>query len=213
MIPGLIPQKDGSFAISVELPGTTISSTVLKVLAELASEGVIVHPTTAQKIMLLGLSEEQAKEALARLEAAGAMIRKSGKSLQPRTCVGLPYCKIAIRETFSLSRAIYQAFPSEDLPHKLKVAVAGCPACCSWANIIDLGFVGAREGFKVYVGGKGGYQPRFGQYLSTVTSQEEALSLMRGVLRFFKEKGQKKKRLAVLLEGGGLEELKRSLNL
>ncbi len=213
MIPGLIPQKDGSYAISIELPGTIVPAGVLEVLAQLAAQGATVHPTTAQKIMVLGLAEEAAKEALERLEAAGAKIRKSGKSLQPRTCVGLPWCKIALKETFSLSRAIYEAFPAEELPHKLKVAVAGCPACCSWANVLDLGFVGAREGFKVYVGGKGGYQPVPGQFLTVVKNQEEALSLMRGVLSFFKERGQKKKRLGSLLEGEAFTELKRFLNL
>ncbi|NPB09496.1 MAG: hypothetical protein GXO17_04005 [Thermodesulfobacteria bacterium] len=213
MTPGLIPQKDGSFAISIELPGTVVAAQVLSVLAELAAQGAVVHPTTAQKIMVLGLSEEAAKAALEKLEAAGAMIRKSGKSLQPRTCVGLPYCKIALKETFSLSRAIYEAFPNEELPHKLKVAISGCPACCSWANMIDLGFVGAREGFKVYVGGKGGYQPKAGAYLTLVSGEDEAVSLMRGVLAFFKERGQKKKRLGALLEGEGLADLKKFLGL
>ena len=213
MIPGLIPQKDGSWAISIELPGAQIQAQVLSVLANLAEKGAIIHPTTAQKIMILGLEEETAKHALSLLEEAGAMIRKSGKSLQPRTCVGLPYCKLALQETLRFSQALYEAFPAEDLPHKLKVGVSGCPACCSWANLLDLGFVGVRSGFKVYVGGKGGYKPTLGSYLTAVSSLEEAVSLMRGVLDFFKNYGQKKKRLGSIIEGEKLAALKKHLGL
>jgi dissimilatory sulfite reductase (desulfoviridin) alpha/beta subunit len=208
MTPGLIAQKDGSYAISIELPETLISASVLKVLAELADQGAKIHPTTAQKILVLGLSEPLALRALEQLEGAGALIRKSGKSLQPRTCVGKPYCKIALKETFPLSKAIYQAFPAEDLPHKFKVAVSGCPACCSWANLIDLGFVGSQEGFKLYIGGKGGYRPQPGLYLTTVRDEEEALSFMKKILSFFRQKGQKKRRLGSLLEKEGLLTLK-----
>ncbi|AEH44006.1 nitrite and sulphite reductase 4Fe-4S region [Thermodesulfatator indicus DSM 15286] len=213
MQPGLIPQKDGSVAISFELPQAQVSAEILQVLAELAREGAIIHPTTAQKIMILRLDEEKALDALKRLEKAGAFIRKAGKSLQPRTCVGLPFCKIALKETFPLSEAIWEAFPAEELPHKFKVAVAGCPACCCWANTVDLGFVGVREGYKILVGGKGGYKPKAATYLTTVSSKEEAISIMRGVLNFFKEKGEEKKRFAVLLEKEGIDSLKKYLNL
>ncbi len=213
MIPGLIPQKDGSFAISIELPEGKISASILKALAQLAEEGAFVHPTTAQKIMVLGLDEEKAREALKLLEGAGACIRKSGKSLQPRTCVGLPWCKLALQETFPLALAIYESFPQEDLPHKFKIGVAGCPACCSWANVLDLGFVGVRGGFKVFIGGKGGYKPKEGIYLTKIKSVEEALSLTGRVLNLFKSQGEKKKRFYQLVSKMKLEELKTALGL
>ncbi len=213
MVPGLIPQKDGSFAISIELPEGKISASVLKVLSRLAEEGAFVHPTTAQKIMILGLTEEKALKALKELEGAGAQIRKSGKSLQPRTCVGLPWCKLALQETFPLALAIYKAFPQEDLPHKFKIGVAGCPACCSWANILDLGFVGVRGGFKVYLGGKGGYKPTEGTYLTKVENIEEALNLVHRVLDFFKTHGQKKKRFATLISKMSPKDLAKALKL
>ncbi len=213
MIPGLIPQKDGSFAISIELPEGKISASILRVLTKLAEEGAFVHPTTAQKIMILGLSENKARQALQALEACGARIRKSGRSLQPRTCVGLPYCKLALQETFPLAQAIYEAFPEEELPHKFKIGVSGCPACCSWANVLDLGFVGVRDGFKVYIGGKGGYRPKEGLFLTKVHTTEEALSLTRKILDLFKARGQKKKRFHTVISRMTPEELRKTLGL
>ncbi|NPA49321.1 MAG: hypothetical protein GXO20_05010 [Thermodesulfobacteria bacterium] len=214
MVPGLIPQKDGSFAISIELPEGKISAEILKALARLAEEGAFVHPTTAQKVMILGLAnEETAVKALRDLEEAGARIRKSGKSLQPRTCVGLPWCKLALQETFPLALAIYEAFPQEELPHKFKIGVAGCPACCSWANVLDLGFVGVRGGFKVYLGGKGGYKTKEGLYLTKVETIEEALDLTRRILDLFKARGAKKKRFATVVSKMSPEELAEALRI
>ncbi len=212
-IPGLIPQKDGSWALSIELPEGKIGAEVLKVLASLAEGGAFIHPTTAQKIMVLGLKKEEALKALERLEKAGARIRKSGKSLQPRTCVGLPFCKLALQETFPLAQAIYEAFPREELPHKFKIGVSGCPACCSWANTLDLGFVGVRDGFKVYLGGKGGYKPRLGILVGKIGDLSEALEVTRRVLDLFKEKGAKKRRFAKIVENLPLEEIQQYLGL
>ncbi len=213
MVPGLIPQKDGSWALSIELPEGKIAASILRVLAELAEAGAFVHPTTAQKIMILGLNEEAAKKALEKLEAAGARIRKSGKSLQPRTCVGLPFCKLALQETFPLAQAIYEAFPAEDLPHKFKIGVSGCPACCSWANILDLGFVGVRDGFKVLVGGKGGYKPQEGLLVGKVKDIPQAIEVTRRALELFREKGAKKRRFATVVKKLPLEELQKILGL
>ncbi len=202
---------DGSLAISLELDQGRLGPELLAVLADLARAGVLVHPTTAQKIMLLNVPREKAPEILARLEDAGALIRKKGTSFQPRVCIGKPYCKLALGETFPLAQAIYHRFKGYPVPHKFKVAVSGCPACCSWANIIDLGFQAVRGGYKVLVGGKGGYKPTPGKLLGKAKDQEEALAYMEAVLRYFQRYGAPKKRLATVLAKTGEDPLKEIL--
>jgi len=172
-----------------------------------------VHPTTAQKILLLGIPEDRVEGVLSRLKQAGALLRQSGTSFQPRVCIGKPYCKLALGETFSLARAIYHRFLGYPVPHKFKVAVAGCPACCSPANMVDLGFIAERSGYKVLVGGKGGYKPQPGRLLGKATSLEEALLFMEAVLTFFNRFGEPKKRLGTVIEQVGfsaLEEIVRA---
>ncbi len=210
-IPGAIPQTDGSYAVSVEFPQLTMAKDVLLVLAELAGEGLVVHPTTAQKVMVLGIEPAKVSQVIERLESAGAQLRKAATSFQPRTCVGAPFCKLALKETFPLAQRIYESFKGHPVPHKFKVAVSGCPACCSWANNIDLGFVAVRNGYKVYLGGKGGYKPRPGLLLGLVEGEDEALRVMDAVLKFFNEHGRPKRRFAWVVEKMGLEPLMATL--
>ncbi len=202
---------DGSLAISLELDQGYLKAEVLEVLAEIARAGVLVHPTTAQKIMLLNVPPEQVEDILARLQTAGALIRQKGTSFQPRVCIGKPYCKLALGETFALAQAIYHRFKGYPVPHKFKVAVSGCPACCSWANIIDLGFQAVRGGYKVFVGGKGGYKPTPGRLLGKAKDQEEALLYMEAVLTYFQRYGEPKRRLATVLAKTGEDPLKEIL--
>ncbi len=206
-VPGARELADGSWAISLELDRGFLDSSVLRVLSELTQEGVKVHPTTAQKILLLDIPKDKVEAYLDRLEEAGALIRKGGSSFQPRVCIGKPYCRLALGETFSLGQAIYYRFRGYALPHKFKVAIAGCSACCSWANIVDLGFVAVKSGYKVTVGGKGGFHPRPGKVLGQVSSKEEALLFMEAVLEFFHRFGKPQKRLATVIEEVGFAPL------
>jgi len=210
-IPGTRLLADGSLAISLELDQGFLQAEILEVLADLARQGVLVHPTTAQKIMLLNVPRQGVEEILSRLEGAGALIRKKGTSFQPRVCIGKPYCKLALGETFTLAQAIYHRFRGYPVPHKFKVAVSGCPACCSWANILDLGFQAIRNGYKVFVGGKGGYKPTPGILLGKAKDQEEALLYMEAVLTYFQRYGEPKRRLATVLAKTGEAPLKEIL--
>ncbi len=61
MIPGIVPQKDGSYMISFELPnGACMTPEILETLADISRQHkCLVHVTTAQKIMLLGMDFDQ----------------------------------------------------------------------------------------------------------------------------------------------------------
>jgi len=211
-IPGARLLANGAYAISIELDTGLLGAKVLRVLADLSEEGVKIHPTTAQKILLLDIAPERVTLYLRRLEEAGALIRRKGTSFQPRSCIGKPYCSKALQETFSLSKAIYHEFKGHPLVHKFKVAVAGCPACCSWANTIDLGFVAQSTGYQVLVGGKGGYRPQAGTPLGKARDIPEALVYMKAVLDFFNQYGEPKKRLGAILQKTGVAPLERILD-
>ena len=212
---GIVPQKDGSYMISFETPdGATLSPDLLETLARISRRtGCIVHLTTAQKVMLLGLDLEAAEAALSELEAGGAPVRKARDLSQPRVCVGKPYCKLALQETFSFSKAIYDRLARTPIPPKMKVAVAGCPACCSWANCLDVGFVGVRSGWKVFVGGHGGARPRPGIEMGKVADAEEAARLLGRIAEFFASEVKKKARLARMIDKVGEEEFRKRVGL
>jgi NAD(P)H-nitrite reductase large subunit len=210
-IPGLIPQKDGSYAFTVECPQSFFPPEILEAVAAVAREhGAMVHPTTGQKLMILNMPMDTAAKAMASLERAGAFIRRSPVS-HPRTCIGTPFCKFALQDTVSVARQLYDEFGKVLTPPKMKVAVSGCPACCSWANIIDVGFVGVKSGYKVFVGGHGGALPQIGQEIGSVIDAEEAASVLRRALELFLAEVKKKARFSTIIKNLGLDEVKRRL--
>ena len=212
--PGLMIQKDGSYALTMECPNGCVDPGLLEKVAQAAKEqNAIVHLTTAQKMMFLGLSEQKAKALMDALEDAGAVFRKARDLSHPRVCVGKPFCKLAFQDTFELGDILYKELAREPIPPKLKVAVSGCPACCSWANLMDLGFMGVRSGYKVLIGGKGGAAPKIGQEIGTITSPQEAVDILKKLAQLFSEEVKKKSRVDRVVSKIGIEEIKKRLGL
>ncbi len=215
-VPGLVPQKDGSFAIFVEVPnGACLEPNDLKTLAGMMEElGCRVHVTTAQKLMILDLkNEESGKRALDILSGTRLYSKTALDLSQPRVCVGKPYCKLALQETFSLAETIMERLAREPIARKMKVGVAGCPACCSWANILDVGFVGVKSGYQVFIGGHGGARPVIGEKMGLVTTHDEAVELLLKIVTLFRENVKKKSRLERVIKKIGLEEFKKAVGL
>ncbi len=214
-VPGLIPQKDGSFAIYVEVPnGACPSSRDIKTLAEMMDElKCKVHLTTAQKFLILDLNEETGKKALDILSGTNLYAKTALDLSQPRVCVGKPYCKLALQETFPLAQTIVDKLAREPIARKMKVGIAGCPACCSWANMLDVGFVGVKSGFQVFIGGHGGARPAIGEKMGLITSHDEAVELLSKIAKLFRENVRMKSRLDRVIKKIGLEEFKKAVGL
>lgn len=213
-IPGLVPQKDGSVALSIECLNGCVSPQQLIEIARIAQEAkAILHITTAQKIMLLGMQEEAGIKALKALDELGVSVRKARDLSQPRVCVGKPFCKLALQDTFSLGEYLYKALARTPIPPKLKVAVSGCPAACSWSNCLDLGFVGIKSGYIVMIGGHGGAKPRAAVELCRITTHEEAGRILGKLAEIFSQEVKLKARVDKLIQKMGLEELKKRLEV
>ena len=45
-------------------------------------------------------------------------------------------------------------------PHKVKLAVSGCPRNCAEATIKDFGVIAVDSGWELYIGGNGGINLR-----------------------------------------------------
>ena len=72
--------------------------------------------------------------------------------------------------------------------------------------------MGTAKGWMVQVGGNGGAKARLARELARNVSTEEALAIINKVIKFFKDKGQKKhRRLGALIEEMGFEEFKKAI--
>ncbi len=213
-IPGLKKKKDGSYSISIECPSGNVSPTVLREVTEIAEKyAATVHLTSVQKIMLLDLNEEAGKDAIERLKVVGARVKTRRTLSQAMVCVGKPYCPLALQETMPLASFLYEKVSEIPIPPKLKMAISGCPACCTWANLVDIGFVGTSDGFKLFVGGHGGYKPVVGQAIGLVKDNEEAVKVVKKVASIFVKNVDKKGRLSDVIKKMGMDEFRKELGI
>lgn len=211
-IPGLVQKNNGSFGFTVECPNGFITDQILQASYEACTKfHCRVHITTAQKLMFLDLKEESGIKAMEMLEKAGASIRKTRDLSQARVCVGKPYCKFGQQNSLELSQLLYDELARMPTPPKLKYAVSGCLACCAWSNLMDLGFAGVKSGYRVIIGGHGGFRPTPGIEIGKVQTHEEAVTVLKKMAELFAEQIAKKGRVDKLIKKIGIENVKKHL--
>jgi nitrite reductase (NADH) large subunit len=93
-------------------------------------------------------------------------------------------------------------------PHKVKLAVSGCPRNCAEATIKDFGVVAIDSGWELHVGGNGGIKVRATDLLCKVTTEEEVLEYCAAFLQLYREEARYLDRTAPWLERVGLDYVK-----
>src|SRR6267154_957450 len=81
-------------------------------------------------------------------------------------------------------------------PHKVKLAVSGCPRNCAEATIKDIGVVCVEAGYDVVVGGNGGVEVRVTDHLVRVATEPEVLEHVGAFLQLYREEARYLERTA-----------------
>lgn len=188
--------------ITVLLPAGRLPHDIMQLSHELAKEHNLgVYLTTLQNLRLTDIPEDifdKIKETLASL---GATFKAPGVFPMPRVCVGKPHCELAKTDVEKLNNAIVQRCSQRGFTKpKVKIAIAACPASCAGAKTSDIGIISTRDGYDLFVGGKGGAQPKAGKRVMKSSSEEKVVSAVETLLNFHDEKTPKKQRLFKLLE-------------
>jgi NAD(P)H-nitrite reductase large subunit len=123
-------------------------------------------------------------------------------------CPGIRSCKRAKQDSPGLGFALDEEFYGKPAPAKFKMAVSGCPNCCTDPWMRDLGFIGTDDGFKAVVGGKGGGTPTLARELTDGLTEEQAVTLARQIITFYRENGQALERLGTTIERVGFDTFK-----
>jgi nitrite reductase (NADH) large subunit len=89
-------------------------------------------------------------------------------------------------------------------PHKVKLAVSGCPRNCAEATIKDLGVVCVESGYELHVGGNGGIKVRSTDFLCKVATEEEVIEYCCAYLQLYREEARYLERTAPWIERVGL---------
>ncbi|HEU5143614.1 MAG TPA: nitrite/sulfite reductase [Dermatophilaceae bacterium] len=175
---GVHRQKDGAYYVGAAPTVGRVSGTLLTRLADVVEEYGArgVRLTAYQKLVVLGIAEENVEGLVAALERIGLSARPSNWRKNTMACTGIEFCKLAIVDTKNRAAALVdeleRRFPDLDTP--ITVNVNGCPNACARTQVADIGLKGQLvldedgrqvEGFQVHLGGGLGLDPAFGKKL------------------------------------------------
>jgi sulfite reductase beta subunit-like hemoprotein len=199
---GVHAQKQaGLYYIGVPVLVGRITSGQMKRIADLCrryGDGKTIRLTNRQNILLLHVSEAHVDKALLALSEAGLSINAHPVRRSVVTCTGAEFCKLAITETKSRSRAIAEYLEKRvPLDEPLRVHISGCPNACAHHQIAHIGMVGSKanvdgqivDAYDFFIGGQMGRDAVFGHpVLRKVPSTECAKRLEQLLLGFKKQR-------------------------
>ncbi|NLI78061.1 MAG: NAD(P)/FAD-dependent oxidoreductase [Candidatus Riflebacteria bacterium] len=210
---GAIIQRDKkTYAIAPRIPCGVVTPATLRRIADVAEKHHVaaLKITSAQRIALVGLAEEQLDQVWADLGMSpGAAVGLCVRSI--KCCPGTTFCKRGLQDSLALGMKLDERYHGLELPGKMKMGVSGCPNQCGETCIKDLGFVGLPKGWRVLVGGKGGAVPRLADELTRDLTTDQALDLAQRVVDWFRTNGRPHQRLGMIIDKMGLEAFRQAI--
>ena len=208
-------QKDGTFSVIPRMWGGVTNAAELRAIADVVDKFAIpsVKVTGGQRIDLLGVRKEDLPAVWADLTKAG-MVSGHGyaKGLRTvKTCVGSEWCRFGTQDSTGLGIKLERLMWGSWTPHKVKLAVSGCPRNCAEATIKDIGILCVEAGYDMVIGGNGGIELRGTDFLCRLPSEEEVLEYSAAFMQLYREEGRYLERTAPYVERVGLDYVKRRI--
>ena len=201
-------QKDGTYSVIPRMWGGLTNSRELRALADVVEKFAIptVKVTGGQRIDLLGVKREDLPAVWRDLNAAGMVSGHAyGKALRTvKTCVGSEWCRFGVQDSTAMGVALEKMTWGSWHPHKVKLAVSGCPRNCAEASIKDFGVIAVDSGWELSVGGNGGIHLRGTDALCKVETPEEVLEYCGAFLQLYREDARYLERTAPWVERRGI---------
>lgn len=202
-------QKDGTYSVVPRMWGGVTSAAELRAIADVVEKHAIptVKITGGQRIDMLGVRKEQLPEVWRDLNAAGLVSGHAyGKALRTvKTCVGSEWCRFGTQDSTAMGIALEKMAWGSWTPHKVKLAVSGCPRNCAEATIKDFGVVAVESGWELHVAGNGGIKVRVTDLLAKVATEEEVLEYCAAFLQLYREDARYLERTAHWIERVGID--------
>jgi nitrite reductase (NADH) large subunit len=184
-------QKDGTFSVVPRMYGGVTSPAQLRRIADVAEKYQVpmVKVTGGQRIDLLGVKKEDLPAIWAELDMPSG--HAYGKALRTvKTCVGREFCRFGTQDSTAMGIRLEQAFERMWAPHKVKLAVSGCPRNCAESTIKDVGVIAVDAGWEIYIAGNGGIKAEVAQFLVKVKTTEEVLEYSGAFLQLYREEAR-----------------------
>jgi nitrite reductase (NADH) large subunit len=202
-------QRDGSYSVVPRMPGGEVTPQKLAVIAQVAIDfGLYTKITGGQRIDMFGARLDQLPDIWRRLVDAGFESGQAyGKALRNvKSCVGSTWCRFGVQDAVAMAVRLELRYRGLRAPHKFKFGVSGCARECAEARGKDVGIIATDQGWNMYVGGNGGYQPTHGQLLVGDIDDETLVRYIDRFMMYYIRTGDRLQRTARWMEEieGGL---------
>ena len=205
-------QRDGTYSVVPRMWGGSTSATELRRIADVVDKYQIptVKVTGGQRMDLLGVKKEDLPGVWRDLGMpSGHAYAKALRTV--KTCVGSEWCRFGVQDSTNMGIALEKDLWRMYAPHKVKLAVSGCPRNCAEATIKDVGVIGVDSGWEVYVAGHGGIKAEVAQFLCKVKTREEVLEYAGAFLQLYREEGRYLDRTVHYVARVGLDYVKQRI--
>lgn len=205
-------QKDGTYSVIPRMWGGETNADELRRIADVVDKYQIpgVKVTGGQRIDLLGVKKEDLPGVWRDIGMPCG--HAYGKSLRTvKTCVGSEWCRFGTQDSSQLGRDLERALWRMYAPHKVKLAVSGCPRNCAESGIKDVGVIGVDSGWEIHIAGNGGIKTEVAQFFTKVKTAEEVLEISGAFLQLYREEGWYLERTTHYVARVGLEHVRQKV--
>lgn len=203
-------QKDGTFSVVPRMRGGVTSPAELRRIADAAEKYQVrmVKITGSQRIDLLGVKKSDLPKIWEDLGMPSGQAYTKGVRMV-KTCVGTQFCRFGVQDSITTGIELERRLENLYTPHKVKMAVVGCPRNCAEATVKDIGLVGQEGSWQVVVGGAAGKSVRKADVLCTVKTTPEALEACELFFQYYRENANYLERTYDFVERLGIEKVRR----
>ncbi|MDB5816337.1 MAG: nirB [Rhodocyclales bacterium] len=205
-------QKDGTYSVVPRMWGGLTTPNELRAIADAAEKYKVptVKVTGGQRIDLLGVKKDDLPKMWDDLAKAGMVSGHAyGKSLRTvKTCVGAEHCRFGTQLSMEMGVKLEKMLFGMYSPHKVKLAVSGCPRNCAEAGIKDVGVIGVDSGYEIYVAGNGGIKTEVAEFFCKVKTDDEVMEYSGAFLQIYREEAYYLERTVHYVQRVGLDYVK-----
>ena len=205
-------QKDGTYSVIPRMWGGETTSSELRRIADAVDKYKIptVKVTGGQRIDLLGVKKEDLVGVWKDIAMpSGHAYAKALRTV--KTCVGSEWCRFGTQDSTQMGKDLERALWRMYAPHKVKIAVSGCPRNCAEAGIKDVGVIGVDSGWEIYVAGNGGIKTEVAQFFCKLKTAEEVLEYSGAFLQLYRLEGWYLERTVHYVGRVGLDHVKKKI--
>ncbi len=205
-------QKDGTYSVIPRMWGGETTADELRRIADAVDKYKIptVKVTGGQRIDLLGVKKEDLVSVWKDIGMpSGHAYAKALRTV--KTCVGSEWCRFGTQDSTQMGKDLERALWRMYAPHKVKLAVSGCPRNCAEAGIKDVGVIGVDSGWEIYVAGNGGIKTEVAQFLVKLKTAAEVLEYSGAFLQLYREEGWYLERTCHWVGRVGLDYVKKKI--